>query len=342
MNRAVDISVVIPVYNAEATLSSTVGSILVQTGLSYEIILVDDGSTDASGLLCDGLAAEHPAIRVIHTPNRGVSSARNTGMREADGEYVMFMDADDLLKKDALKSLYMRDMDFITGGFEKVTPSGTLAYVPDASMLYEGVECMCGFLDMMIKEDQCYLLNSPCFKLFRSSLIKEKNISFVEGLSYAEDKIFVLSFLYHAQKVRSVSQVVYSYMIREESLSSDLVSDRHLTQVFRLLSVYAPLLSKLIPKFGGSMRMRSMYHNDLVSRYVCRILTAFSIRPSALATEENIRSLYAYMDEDTRLGMFSIRLGQIPNILLYRLGSARFSAGVYRMTSSICSIFRNE
>lgn len=154
MNRTFDISVVIPVYNAQSTLASTVESILVQTGPSYEIILVDDGSTDASGVLCDRLAAGHQTIRAVHTLNKGVSAARNTGIETACGEYVMFMDADDILKEDALKSLYVPDYDFVVGGFEKVTSSAVRAYVPDSSMHYDGVKGMCGFFDMMIKEDQ--------------------------------------------------------------------------------------------------------------------------------------------------------------------------------------------
>ena len=340
MNRTFDISVVIPVYNAQSTLASTVESILVQTGPSYEIILVDDGSTDASGVLCDRLAAGHQTIRAVHTLNKGVSAARNTGIETACGEYVMFMDADDILKEDALKSLYVPDYDFVVGGFEKVTSSAVRAYVPDSSMHYDGVKGMCDFFDMMIKEDQCYLLNSPCFKLFKRSLIIEKNISFVTGLSYAEDKIFVMSFLCHADKVRTVDQVVYSYLIREESLSSDMTSDKHLKQVFLLLREYAPLLARLNSRFGDSTRLNELYHSDLVSRYVCRILTAFLLNPSDLATAQNISVLYEYMDNDASLGLFNVRMGQIPNLILYRFGRPDLTRKVYRITSRIFSLFR--
>lgn len=342
MKSAFDISVVIPVFNAEMTLRATVDSVLTQSGPSCEIILVDDGSTDASAAVCDSLSESYPQVRVVHTENRGVSAARNTGIAAATGEYVMFMDADDLLKDEALKSLYIPDQDFVVAGFEKVTASSVVKFLPDMSEAYEGTESICDFFDMMIKEEQCYLLNSPCFKLFRRSLIAEKSISFVEGLSYAEDKIFVMSFLYHASKVHTVAQVVYSYMIQEESLSSDMTSDRHLEQVFRLLREYEPLLARLTSRYGESSMLAGLYHTDLVSRYVCRILTAFLLKPSALAVSDNIRQLYAYMDADSHLGLFSIRAGQIPNLILYRLGNPPFSERVYALTSSICSFFSKD
>ena len=339
MERFFEISVVIPVYNAERTLCATVESVLRQSGPACEIILVDDGSTDASGALCDKLCAEYPQVNVVHTPNRGVSAARNTGIANAKGEYVMFMDADDLLNDGALEHLYMPDYDFIVGGFDKVTPSSVEIFVPEVSESYEGTDSICDFFDMMIKDEQCYLLNSPCFKLFRRSLIEEKSIAFVEGLSYAEDKIFVMSFLYHASKVHSVAESVYSYIIQEESLSSDMTSDRHLEQVFRLLREYEPLLARLTSKYSDSGMLAGLYHSDLVSRYVCRILTAFLLKPSALAASDNIRQLYTYMDADSNLRFSNMRPGQFPNLILYRLGNPAFSESVYRLTSSICSFF---
>lgn len=102
----VNISVIIPVYNAGRTLIRAVDSILMQEYESMEVVLVDDGSTDDSAVLCDELASQEPRVRVIHKENGGVSSARNAGLEVAEGEYVMFLDADDVIRPDSLSMMY--------------------------------------------------------------------------------------------------------------------------------------------------------------------------------------------------------------------------------------------
>lgn len=95
----VKISVIVPVYNAEKYLRRCVGSILAQTFTDFELLLVDDGSTDASGAICDEYASADARVRVFHKPNGGVSSARNLGLDNARGEWIAFADADDYLFK---------------------------------------------------------------------------------------------------------------------------------------------------------------------------------------------------------------------------------------------------
>mgnify|MGYP003293371985 FL=1 len=240
----------------------------------------------------------------------------------------------------ALALMYAADADLVVAGFEKVEAGKRYSYVPPTSCLYDGKDRMCAFFDSLINEDECYILNSPCFKLFRLSVIREGSLSFVDGLSYAEDKIFVMTFLSCANSARTVSHAVYEYVIREGSLSSDMKSDAHLGQVFMLLREYHPLLSRLQSLYPGSRMLRRLYHNDLISRYVCRILTSFSVRRSEMLNEDNISVLYSYMDADKQLGLFSIRPGQIVNILLYRLASPSFSCAFYRFTAYVCGLFR--
>ena len=98
MRNDVHISVIIPVYNAADSIRNTVDGLMMQDFLSFEVVLVDDGSTDGSSMVCDDLASVYEGVRVIHKPNGGVSSARNAGLDAASGEYVMFLDADDVLK----------------------------------------------------------------------------------------------------------------------------------------------------------------------------------------------------------------------------------------------------
>ena len=105
MNKAAAVSVIMPVYNTESYLKTAVESVIGQSFSGWELILIDDGSTDSSGEICDSFAAADPRIRVIHRENGGLSAARNTGLGAAAGEYVRFLDSDDWLSPDALEVL---------------------------------------------------------------------------------------------------------------------------------------------------------------------------------------------------------------------------------------------
>ena len=117
------LSIIIPVYNVEEYLDRCLGSVLDQEFTSYEVILVDDGSTDSSPLICDRYSATDPRFRTLHKPNGGVSSARNAGLELAKGEYVMFLDSDDALLPYALDDM----MDVVAG--EDMVVAGYAAFM---------------------------------------------------------------------------------------------------------------------------------------------------------------------------------------------------------------------
>lgn len=332
----VNISVIIPVYNAAATVMRAVDSVMLQEYEPLEVILVDDGSTDESGSICDELSERDPRIKVIHKPNGGVSSARNVGLDHASGEYVMFLDADDAIRYGTLSSLYRRGNDMILAGFAKVDGQSIIeSYRPAGEMDYRDNNEIATFIDKTITRKHSYLLNSACFKLFRTELIRKNGLKFDEQLRYGEDKMFVFSFLCLAENVRTVPEIVYDYILQDGSLSCDLVSDGHLRQLFLLLERYKKLLYLLGSRFPYSQRVAELYHQDFIGRYVCRILTVFARMKSELMTEENIRLLYSYMDEDKDLGLFSVRFGQVVNILLYKIGKPTFTISFYRFSSRI-------
>ena len=122
------ISVIVPVYQAEALLPQCVESVLAQTFSDWELLLIDDGSRDGSPALCDGYAARDPRIRVFHKPNGGVSTARNLGLEQATGPYIAFLDADDAFEPAALETLwYLREKagaDSAGCAHYNVTPDG--------------------------------------------------------------------------------------------------------------------------------------------------------------------------------------------------------------------------
>jgi hypothetical protein len=230
--------------------------------------------------------------------------------------------------------MYAKGLDLVAGGFEKVVGSSvTYTCVPSASGEFSGDSALCSFFDAVIARKHCYLLNSSCFKLYRRSLLQELGLRFDENLDYGEDKIFVMTFLCHVQRVKIVRSVVYSYIIREGSLSSDESSDRHLERLLKLMEAYTPVLACLEGRFGRSKRLSSLYHTDMVGRYVFRFLTQFIKRGSSLLSKETLELLYGYMSKDDRLGIFSVRPAQIPNLLLFRIGNTELSEKFYRRIS---------
>ena len=122
------ISIIIPVYNTEKYVNKCIESLLGQTYQNFEIIIIDDGSSDSSPALCDAFAAEYPKIRVIHQKNKGLSAARNRGLELAQGEYVFFLDSDDYLNENALQNLVnvqqKYQADLVIGGYCRVYDSG--------------------------------------------------------------------------------------------------------------------------------------------------------------------------------------------------------------------------
>jgi glycosyltransferase involved in cell wall biosynthesis len=310
---------------------------MIQEFDSYEVILVDDGSMDCSSEICDSYVSEDDRFYVIHKSNGGVSSARNAGIEVAKGDYIMFLDADDIISPDALGILSLNDADLVLGGFRKVIAGKTqYSRVPKYNRMYKGTDQICHFFDDNIGKKDCFMLNSSCFKLYRRKILQENSLRFDERLRYGEDKMFVFNYLKYITSIRTIDSVIYDYVYAVDSLSSDVKSDKHLDQVFLLLQSYIPLLAELVDKYPYSYRLSSLYHTDVISRYVMRILTCYVTRKTKLMTRENISLLYSYMKEDNDLTLFSVRPLQIPNILLQRLDRVGLTYLLYSFTSSIC------
>lgn len=336
MTEKVRISVIIPVYNAADYLPRSVGSVVMQEFDEYEVILVNDGSTDDSAAVCEQLASQDMRIRVINKENGGVSSARNAGISAARGEYIMFLDADDAIRDGAFENMYDQTSDLVLAGFEKVLGTTvTETYCPPSGKIYSGTMQICAFFDQVLPRKNTYILNSACFKLFRRSVIEQNEIRFVDGLSFAEDKMFVMTYLKYVEQVRTVPSVVYSYFLRSGSLSSNMKSEAHAVQVLGLLDVYLPLLRALEQRYSGSDRIINLYHQDFVSRYVCRILDILATRTTQLLTFETIKRLYGYIDADPSAGVFGYRIGQIPNMILYKIRKPGLTKAFYHFTSSL-------
>ena len=192
------ISVVIPVYNAENYVSACVGSLLNQTYPSFEVVLVDDGSTDKTPDICDAFAAAHDNIRVIHRPNGGVSAARNTGVAAARGELLTFVDSDDSVDGTLLEQLYtlLRDSgaDIASSGVE-------------TGKRLDGVFTPAQAIACILRENT-NLVTSVWGKLFRRELFE--GLRFPEGIDFEDYAVTPLLFD-RANKIAHTGSIHYSY-----------------------------------------------------------------------------------------------------------------------------------
>jgi glycosyltransferase involved in cell wall biosynthesis len=338
----VKISIVVPVYNAEEYLDRCLHSVLDQEFTSYEVILVDDGSTDASWLICDRYSSTDPRFITLHQPNKGVSAARNAGINMAQGEYVMFLDADDALLPDALESMVASASgeDVVIGGygvFINNVPSSEV--MPADTVSYKGHDYARFFEDNLLP--YCELLDAPWAKLFRTKAIRR--IRFNEDMDYAEDKLFVFEVLSKCTSILTVSKAVYGYYKRPGSLGSDISSDQHIRKLQIFLQRYVPLISVLCERCPSVATVQYLYHNDVVSRYLCRILNIFATRDSEMLNEETLSWVYSMMDADKNLGgVFSLRIGQVPNMYLYRKRNISKSIKRYKFFQKITRLFHKN
>jgi len=214
------ISVIIPVYNVEAFLPACLDSILCQTCADLEIIIVDDGSTDASASICDAYAARDARIRVIHQPNQGLSAARNAGVEAASGEYISFVDSDDFILPDLLEyqlELARRhDADYVQCGYMRCGESDTIHQTAPAG----GADNIRVFEEPRSKMEACIHLDglyiSAWGKLFSRELIRD--IPFHVGKVY-EDTSFTLQAVHAAKRIVASSHVGYVYRTRCGSIT---------------------------------------------------------------------------------------------------------------------------
>lgn len=188
------ISIVIPVYNVRDYLDNCLSSIALQSYSNWECILVDDGSRDGSGELCDKWAQRDPRIRVVHQENLGVSCARNRGMELAEGEYVVFVDSDDYVESDYLLSLSTEpSADLLVTGVKHVRQDNTCVVFEPQTDLEFGwdVDSMENFIDLNEK----FLLFGPMSKRYRLSVIRDNALEFPVGCSFGEDLQFNYNYL---------------------------------------------------------------------------------------------------------------------------------------------------
>ena len=208
------ISVIVPVYNAEKYIEECIYSIINQSFLDFELLLIDDGSTDMSGTICDSYAKKDHRIIVFHKLNGGVSSARNYGIEKSKGEWIVFVDSDDYIDLDYLKILYEHSSgcEIVSCGYVVVDECGILKR---KHSIRNGSFSKSETNDYINK----YSCNTSSWShLILSKLIKNNNILFHENCSVGEDTVFILNCFIKANYFKNISSELYYYRITPNSL----------------------------------------------------------------------------------------------------------------------------
>lgn len=224
----VKISIIVPVYNSSKYLEKCFDSIRNQTYTDFEVIVINDGSTDCSGEICDKYATLDNRFKIIHKENGGVSQARNIGIDNAHGEYITFIDSDDWIDVDYLQKFIV-------------------AVDPNCDLIVSGIVCNYsnGSLKILNIENNSFLSNNayklhqliksrlyfgPCNKLYKTEIIRQNRIKFPDNISYGEDRIFNYEYIRYVKHIQTLNYSGYHYYKPE----SGTLTTTYLPNLFEL------------------------------------------------------------------------------------------------------------
>ena len=252
-------SIIIPIYNVERYLRECLDSVLNQTFPDWEAICLNDGSTDNSGVILDEYAARDPRFKVVNQPNGGLSSARNTGLKAAQGEYVLFLDSDDWLEAYALDILADRsngeDLLCFSGRryFEREENYNPADKLPERHYS-SGMDY---YNDNALKSRD-FAFVCVVLRAYKRSYLEENGLRFREGI-FHEDNLFTPLACYYARKVTTINECLYNYRVRGESITTTFNPKR----LKDLMGTANELAAFFVPKtdFDKTVVYRAITHH---------------------------------------------------------------------------------
>ena len=253
------ISIIMPVYNAEKYLNRSIESIMNQTYNNIEIILVNDGSTDNSLSICSNYQKIDSRIKLINQENQGVSSARNRGIDEASGDYIMFIDSDDYIEKDMIKDMVGKiiadDIDLVISGIKMNHIKNGQVIGEEKYQLKDKMYSIEEMLNDILIDINLICISGPWCKLYKTKILKNNKIKFTNEFTMGEDTWYNLDYIDACTgKVVTMSNIYYNYM-RENpnSLFTKYYDD------------YIKITEKVYNKFLNLLERKA--NNETVDRY---------------------------------------------------------------------------
>lgn len=264
------ISVIVPVYNTEKYLDQCIHSILCQTFADFELLLINDGSSDNSGDICEKYASKDSRIRVFHKKNGGVGSARNEGVDRAVGEWIVFVDSDDYIRPPYLENLLLQTnetIDLVISFPEVILKNKIyrLDHYQEGLVSENDTDKLFSIYDLQEH-------TSPWGKLYRTSIVKNNNIRFCENMCFGEDAVFLYNFILYARNVFILNKADYCYRGEiEGSLSKRMnaVDDEYInySHIYKIVGL-------LIKQKSITDKTALSKLNVLIEIYIWRILNS--------------------------------------------------------------------
>lgn len=262
------ISIIVPVYNTEKYLDQCIQSVLAQTYTNWELLLIDDGSTDSSGAICDKYAGEDNRIRVFHKANGGVSSARNLGLDNAKGEWITFIDADDSVKPEYLSNLLKHthtgaDLIFSYAEFHYANGGTHKESYPERTISNENFY-------IAFTEHDLEWHTSPWSKLFKADLCS--NLRFILQMPIGEDLVFLYSYLLKCDRIYFSGDTDYCYTV---DIQNSLTKKTHDIKIeYFVYNHVTSALKKLRKEKKITHPNACFKSNWIIASYTRRVLNA--------------------------------------------------------------------
>jgi len=213
------ISIIVPIYNRQFFLKNCIMSIINQSYRNLEVILVNDGSTDNSLLICKEFANEDSRVKIIDIKNSGVGTARNVGLQNAKGDFIQFVDSDDLITVTMCETLISNQIkynaDIVICGFDNIDKNGNHLFFECSDITICTIEDFYDNFGLLLEKN---LLRSPVNKLYKKTIIDENNISFNTSFQIAEDALFNMTYYNYCHKTIVIPDILYYCTVHNETI----------------------------------------------------------------------------------------------------------------------------
>lgn len=265
---AVTLSIIIPAYNVVSYLEECIESVMFGTYRDFEILLIDDGSVDGTGSLCDRLAEQHTVIRVFHTSNRGLSHARNLGIDHASGKYIGFVDADDLVAPNMFEALVHcmgPDVDMAACRYQRCRREE--AKVAEVPVTREAAKSQAETAQKILTGGYSFNVWN---KLYRADVLNQYDIRFRKNCRAMEDVYFITDYLNHCTNAVFLNEQLYYYITTNGSITSTFRDKRVVGSVYmdlpRSWRFCTEVMESLSNELGNQARARTVMFYQTVLR----------------------------------------------------------------------------
>ena len=297
------ISFIVPCYNAEKYIHDCINSIINQTVQNWELLLIDDGSTDKTSSVCQDAANKSERIKYIQQENNGVSFARNRGLSLATGEYITCVDADDWLEPNFIEMfLKSKIADINICGYREIFPNGKVRTEWTPQSLHSQKP-----LDTYTVRNSYF--RTPWAVIFSRNFLKTNNISFLENLSWGEDTMFLLFATLKANDISFIPEILYDYRYTGEGLTNSSARHHNMIQFLDVYTSYIPIIKNKSAKAALMMNELVLFLSIILLNEVVKSNKTEKIKTDIIS------SIHKYLN-----------LLPFPYILKTKVGRIRYAA----------------